>query len=174
MLNARRFAEGGDAGNTYVYVEEVRQALAIVRISVLYHGFFELAKGDAVYALGKAKRYDDGVEKETGHRPFEEALSLFIGSTDFLHMPAKTDIERGVREEVFRQRAETINDNTMLFAELCLHTTPAPLVPHSGFRRGSLRTAKMPSGMNHSGLRHFAQRHVRPALRLSQRWEPLA
>ena len=56
-----------------------------------------------------------------------------------------------MREEVFRQRAETINDNTMLFAELCLHTTPAPLVPHSGFRRGSLRTAKMPSGMNHWG-----------------------
>ena len=39
VLNARRFAEGGDAGNTYVYVEEVRQALAIVRIPVLYHGF---------------------------------------------------------------------------------------------------------------------------------------
>ena len=148
VLNARRFADGGEAGSTYAYVEEVRQTLAIMRIAVIYHGFVELAKGDAAYALGKARRYDDGAEKETGHRPFEEALSLFMSFTDFLHMPAKTDTERAVREEVFRQQAEIINDNTMLFAELCLHTTPAPLVPHSGFRRGSLRTAKMPSGMN--------------------------
>lgn len=151
VLNARRFADGGEAGSTYVYVEEVRQTLAIMRIAVIYHGFVELAKGDAAYALGKARRYDDGAEKETGHRPFEEAISLFMSFTDFLHMPAKTDTERAVREEVFRQQAEIINDNTMLFAELCLHTTPAPLVPHSGFRRGSLRTAKMPSGMNRWG-----------------------
>lgn len=151
VLNARCFAEGGAAGNTYVYVEEVRQTLAIMRIAVIYHGFVELAKGDAAYALGKAKRFDDGVEKEAGHRPFEEALSLFMGFTDFLRMPVKTDIEKAVREEVFRQRAETINDNTMLFADLCLNTAPMPLVSHSGFRRGSLRTAKMSSGLNRWG-----------------------
>lgn len=151
VLNARRFAEGGAAGNTYVYVEEVRQTLAIMRIAVLYHGFLELAKGDASCALGKARRYDDGVERGSGHRPFEEALALFMCSTDFLHMPAKNDIEKGVREEVFRQQAEVINDNTMLFAELCLNTAPVPLISHSGFRRGSLRTAKMPSGLNRWG-----------------------
>ena len=150
-LNARMLAREAVGGRTYVYVDEVRETLALMRVAVLYHGFLELAHGDDVKAIGGAVRFDDNAERSTGRRPFEEALSHFI-STGFLHSHAESEAWKDARNFVLQDFAGRINDNTMLFADLCLRAAPTPLVAHAGFRRGGLNKATSKKGLGREGV----------------------
>lgn len=140
VLNAYLYSNRGAERCSLVYVEEARHVLAIMRVAVLANGFLELAKGDRARALALAVKYDDAcAEKSGGGRPFEDALSLFMG-TGFLHY----DGDASTRKALFSNNFETIEANTLVFADLCLSAAPEPLVAHGGFRRGGLIDAKMP------------------------------
>lgn len=148
VLNVYYHVKGGASPCTLVYVEEVRLALAIMKIAVLISGFLELAKGDRARALRLAVKYDDShAARHAGSRPFEDALSLFM-NTWFLHISEEDypsrDKYKDIRDAIFLERFKTIEENVMLFADLCLSATPEPLVVHGGFRRGSLTNAKLP------------------------------
>lgn len=147
VLNAYHFAEGGGDRCALIYADEVRHALAIMRVAVLANGFYERAGGNIVHTFRLAVRHDDISEARCGRRPFEEALSLFM-DTDFLHPRkeayASKGVLDGVRESMMHERFRIIEENTMLFADLCLSSIPEPLVAHGGFRRGGLAKLRMP------------------------------
>lgn len=140
VLNAYLYSNRGAESCSLVYVEEVRHVLSIMRVAVLANGFLELAKGDCARALAFAVKFDDACERNGGSgRPFEDALSLFM-NPGFLHY----DGDVSTRKALFSSNFETIEENTLLFADLCLSAVPEPLVAHGGFRRGALVDAKMP------------------------------
>lgn len=147
VINAYHFANGGDDCCTLVYADEVRHALAIMRIAVLAIGFHEKAGGNLIRAFRLAVKHDDINEKRCGRRPFEEALALFM-KTDFLHLDrgilSNKELFDAVRKRIASEYFDTIEKNTMLFADLCLSSAPEPLVAHGGFRRGELANLRMP------------------------------
>ena len=147
VLNAYHFANGGDDCCTLVYVDEVRYALAIMRIAVLASGFYEKAGGNLMRTLRLAIKHDEINERRCGRRPFEEALGLFM-DTGFLHFDrgayASKDTFDSVRKSIVSKRFRVIEENSMLFADLCLSSIPEPFVAHGGFRRGELVNLKTP------------------------------
>lgn len=160
VLTAYHFADFGADNCTFIYADEVRYALAIMRIAVLVNGFYEKADGNIVRTFRLAVRCDDASEARCGKRPFEEALSLFM-NTGFLYLDrdayASKEIFDGVRSTILTERFNTIEKNTMLFADLCLSSAPEPLVAHGGFRRGALAGLKMPDAggnMRYGNLLH--------------------
>ena len=147
VLNAYHFANGGAGGHALVYTDEVRHTLAIMRIAVLASGFYEKAGGNLMRTLRLAIKHDQINERRCGRRPFEEALALFM-DTGFLHLDkevyASKDMFDAVRKSIVSKRFKVIEENTMLFADLCLSSIPEPFVSHGGFRRGELIDLKTP------------------------------
>ena len=174
VLNARRFAEGGDAGIPMCMLRRCVRPWLSSAFPCSTTGFLSSRKAMQSTPSGRQSGTTTAWRRKRSPSLRGGAFALY--RLHGLSAHAREDRYRGGRspKRFSAERAETINDNTMLFAELCLHTTPAPLVPHSGFRRGSAPYGEDALRDEPLGLRHFAQRHVRPALRLSQRWEPLA
>ncbi len=149
ILNAQQYRRSSTARHTLVYVEEIRQTLLLMRAAVLFAGFNALAKGDGVFALEKAARFDEETSRRSnGARPFEETLSTFLFDASTLRMSLSRNIGKGATRVMLERMSKTINANTLLFADLCLNTAPKPLVSHSGFRNGPLAEARTSPSLN--------------------------
>lgn len=160
VLNAYHFASSGRDKCSLVYVDEVRRALAIMRIAILISGFYEIAEHKALKALKMAVKYDSISEERFARRPFEEALSLFM-DTGFLHLDksayASQGVFNGVRTAMASRNFKIIEENAMMFSDLCLSSIPEPLVAHEGFRRGELASLKMPDAGGNAAYGNLLQ-----------------
>lgn len=145
ILNARRYAGGGSGLVSLVYLEEVRQVIAMMQLAVTVVGFSELKGRDPVKVIKAAIELDRRcVESGRGWRPFEDGLSVFSGSW-FVDMQREKAMPMDAVRVVWERQFETIEANLMAFCDRCLTSTAAPVIAHSGLRRGSLRGATFPA-----------------------------
>ena len=145
VLNARRYVGGEGGLVSLVYLEEVRQVLAMMQLAVTVVGLSELKGRDPEKVIKAALALDRRcVESGRGWRPFEDGLKTFSGAW-FLDMQRDGAMPADVVRTVWAREFETVEANLMAFCDRCLASAAVPVIVHGGFRRGRLRAATVPA-----------------------------